>query len=79
MARALSGVLALVLATLPAIAGACPACGARDNDPGRWVMIAGMVTLPFAVAGGSIAIIKRMMRAESNRDCSNEAQTSETR
>ncbi len=60
--RALVALIAGLLALLPSIALACPSCGLRDNEPGRWVLIAGMVSLPFAVAGTSIVLIKKMMR-----------------
>jgi hypothetical protein len=58
----MSFLAASALSLLPSIALACPSCGLRDNEPGRWLLVAGMVTLPFAVAGTSILLIKKMMR-----------------
>ena len=60
--RAMTLILSSALAAAPSIALACPSCGLRDNDAGRWLLVAGMVTLPFAVAGTSIVLIKKLMR-----------------
>lgn len=51
------------IALEPARALACASCALRDDDAGRSVLQAGMIALPFALAGATILALRRCGRA----------------
>jgi hypothetical protein len=54
-------VAGLALALGPALAFPCPAC-ARDTSPGAWLLVAGLIAAPYAVALGVVGAVRRAER-----------------
>jgi len=53
--------VAFALGAAPAVALACPAC-TRGTAPGAWLLVAGLIALPYAVVLGVAGAVRRAER-----------------
>ena len=54
-------VVAFAFGAAPAVALACPAC-TRGTAPGAWLLVAGLIAIPYAVVLGVAGAVRRAER-----------------
>jgi hypothetical protein len=68
--------LVATLALVPELALACPSCaGQRDGGFGRWLVLASMIFLPFAIVW---VVARGIKRLDAGGDASGEFTSAET-